>query len=248
MKTIDFSYFIERYNAGEMDNIEKIWFLKELEGNKDLQEEVDLRRRTDLVLQRPESVQLRNKLSEIERNRAACVPVKKSGRNEMWKYAAVVACLVLVSSVVLLHKSKMTNEEIISKYYTSYEGISASRSQKTVVNDDYSRALEYYNVHDYRNAAIYFGKVLSNDPKYIESTMYYGVSKYEESNYPEAVQKFKTVVGDGDNLYIEDAQWYLALCYLQTDEKDMAVRQLNLIKRSESVYSKQAGKILRKLK
>ena len=33
MKTIDFSYFIERYNAGEMNDDEKQWFRKELEGN-----------------------------------------------------------------------------------------------------------------------------------------------------------------------------------------------------------------------
>ena len=34
MKTIDFSYFIERYNAGEMDDAEKEWFRNEL-NNKD---------------------------------------------------------------------------------------------------------------------------------------------------------------------------------------------------------------------
>jgi hypothetical protein len=33
MKTIDFSYFVERYNAGEMDQNERVWFKKELEGN-----------------------------------------------------------------------------------------------------------------------------------------------------------------------------------------------------------------------
>ena len=32
MKTIDFSYFIERYNAGEMSDAEKEWFQKELKG------------------------------------------------------------------------------------------------------------------------------------------------------------------------------------------------------------------------
>jgi hypothetical protein len=33
MKTIDFSYFIERYNAGEMSSDEEQWFNKELIGN-----------------------------------------------------------------------------------------------------------------------------------------------------------------------------------------------------------------------
>jgi hypothetical protein len=37
MKTIDFSYFIESFNAGEMNQAEKVWFLKELNGNESLQ-------------------------------------------------------------------------------------------------------------------------------------------------------------------------------------------------------------------
>jgi tetratricopeptide (TPR) repeat protein len=248
MKTIDFSFFIERYNAGEMDEAEQIWFRKELEANKKLRDEVALRNKTDLVLKNQESIQLRNKLSEIEKKRAANAPIKTPGKNSTWKYAAVIAALVIIGSIALLRTRSMTNEEIISRFYKPYEGISASRSQQSVVNQDYSRALEYYNVRDFRNAAFYFGKVLGNDPKYMESTMYYGVSKYEESNYPEAVQKFRIVVDDGKNLYIEDAQWYLALCYLQTNEKELAISQLGLIKRSESIYSKPARKILRKMK
>ncbi len=50
MKTIDFSYFIERYNAGEMNEAEKTWFQKELEENEKLRDEVDLRKKTDMVL------------------------------------------------------------------------------------------------------------------------------------------------------------------------------------------------------
>jgi len=36
MKTIDFSYFIERYNANEMSDAERTWFRKELDGNDQL--------------------------------------------------------------------------------------------------------------------------------------------------------------------------------------------------------------------
>lgn len=248
MKTIDFSYFIERYNAGEMDEAEKLWFRKELEGNAKLREEVILRKNTDKVLGNIESIQLRNKLSEIEKRRASNIPVKNQGKSAPWKYAAVIAGLVLIGSVGLLTTRSMTKEDIIDKFYQPYEGVSPSRSQQAFVNQDYSRALEYYNIGDFRNAALYFGKVLSNDPKYMESAMYSGVSKYEENNYPEAVQKFKLVVDDGKNLYIEDAQWYLALCYIQTNDKELALNQLDLIKNSESIYSKSAGKIFRRLR
>jgi hypothetical protein len=230
-----------------MDEAEKLWFRKELEGNKILRDEVAIRKKADMVLKNHDSIQLRLKLAEIEKKRATA-RAKNPGKNSTWKYAAVITVFVLIGSVVLLVSGKMTNDELIEKYYKPYEGATALRSQQAILNEDYSRGLEFYNIHDYRNAALYFGKVVSSDRKYIESTMYYGVSKYEEKNYPEAVQKFKIVTDDRNNMYMEDAQWYLALCYLQTNEREMAVSQLNLIKSSESIYSKPARKILRKMK
>ncbi|MBK8884836.1 MAG: hypothetical protein IPN67_21525 [Bacteroidales bacterium] len=68
MKTIDFSHFIEKYIAGEMGEDEKQWFEKELEGNANLRAEVDLRKKTDLVLKNQNIITLRNKLSVIENN------------------------------------------------------------------------------------------------------------------------------------------------------------------------------------
>ena len=67
MKTIDYSYFIEKYIAGEMEQTEKIWFEKELEGNESLQKDLLLRRKADVILERHDIVSLRNKLVSIEK-------------------------------------------------------------------------------------------------------------------------------------------------------------------------------------
>ncbi|NLA49234.1 MAG: hypothetical protein GX876_07185, partial [Bacteroidales bacterium] len=56
------------------------------------------------------------------------------------------------------------------------------------------------------------------------------------------------VMDDRDNLFFEDAQWYLSLCYLKTSEKDKAVNTLKAVKESGSVYSRNAGKILKKIR
>jgi tetratricopeptide (TPR) repeat protein len=248
MKTIDFSYFIERYNAGEMNEAEKTWFQKELDGNAKLREEVVLRKKADLALKSYDSILLRNKLTEIEKRRAEKVPVKHQKKHVTLRYAALVTGLIIISSILYFNSRNLSKDEIISRYYKPYEGISTSRSQQYVNNTDYSIALEYYNVHDYRNAALYFSKVLSSDPKYMESVMHYGVSNYEVKNYPEAKKSFIKVIDNNDNLFIEDAQWYLALCYIQTEELKKAADQLTLIKKSESIYRKDAGKILRRMK
>jgi tetratricopeptide (TPR) repeat protein len=249
MKTIDFSYFIERFNAGEMNEAERTWFLKELENNEKLRNEVELRNKTDMVLKRHNVIQLRNKLSEIEMKRAA-KPVKNPVKRFYFRYAAVIAGFILVGSITLyyFYGRSLSTDEILNRFYKSYEVTSPSRSQQAILNSDYSTAIEYYNSHDYRSAALYFSKVLDTDPKYMESTMLHGVSNFEVKNYTDAESSFNKVIHNDDNLFIEDAQWYLALCYLRTDERVKAVDQLNAIIRSASIYKADAKRIMRRMK
>jgi len=248
MKTIDFSYFIEKYNAGEMDDTEKQWFQRELEGNKNLREEVKLRARTDMVLDNYASIQLRNKLRSIEKQRAEAIPSRNGRRPSPVRYAAAIAVFALLGSILLFTGKNLTGEEILERFYTPYEGVAASRSAESIADENYRTALDYYNIHDYSTAALFFSKVLEDNPGDMESTMLFGASNFEEKNYPVAEQSFKHVVVNNDNFFVEDAQWYLALCYIQTNEKSKAIDQLSLIRDSGSIYSKDARKILRKLK
>ena len=247
MKTIDFSYFIERYNAGEMNDAEKQWFLKELDGNPGLREEVELRERTDDVLKTHDIIGLRNKLSEIEKSRKSLIPSKTTGKRLPISIAAAIAGLIIISSITFFETRHITNDEIINQYYKSYDGVSISRSSQTAASNDYSTGLEYYNIHDYKNAALYFSKSLNIDPENMESTMLYGTSSFEVNNYPEAQRSFTKVIDNNNNLFLEDAEWYLALCYVRTNDMKKASDELKVIKNSRSIYSKNAAKILRQI-
>ena len=77
-----------------------------------------------------------------------------------------------------------------------------------------------------------FQQVLDKDPANMESRMLYGVSNFEQNNYPVAEGSFSEVIKDNNNFYIEAAQWYLAWCYIMTDEKSKAIDQLTLIRNS----------------
>lgn len=247
MKTIDFSYFIERYNAGEMDEAEKQWFIKELTENEKLRKEVELRGRTDTVLKNQDVLSLRNKLNMIEKKREESVHRKKPRHITGIKYAAAIAGIGIVVSIALLSKKNLTSDEIIEKFYEPYEAASNVRSDKLVLNQDYNLALEYFNVHDYRNAALYFKKVLEKQPENMHSVLLNGISNFEIENYPEAENSFLNVIKDNNNYYIDHAHWYLALCYIKTDEKPKAIEQLTKIEESNTIYRKSARRILRNL-
>jgi tetratricopeptide (TPR) repeat protein len=248
MKTIDFSYFIERYNAEEMSDDEKQWFLKELNGNEKLRNEVNLRKRTDDVLMEQNIISLRNKLSEIEKRREAKIPVRNSKNPAYLKYVAVIGGLVLIGSITMFSEKNHSSEEIMSQYYNVYEPPTTQRSGKSETNADFTLALEFYNTHDYKNAAILFNKVLESNPRDMQSVLLNGVANFEEKKYPEAKQSFVNVITDNNNLFIETAKWYLALCYLKTDEREKAIQQLKIIEKEGGIYRNDAKKIIRKLK
>jgi tetratricopeptide (TPR) repeat protein len=247
MKTIDFSYFIERYNAGEMDDAEKQWFIKELNENEKLRKEVELRRKTDAILKNQDVMNLRNKLIALEKKRETPLPSNKPGRPINIKYAAAIAGFVVISGIALLSNRQLSSNEILDRFYKPYEATSSLRSEGMIKNQDYKLALEYYNIHDYRNAAIYFNKVLENDPGNMHSELLNGISNFENQNYPEAKGSFSKVIADNNNYYIDHAQWYLALCYIKTEEKQKAIDQLAIIEKSRTIYRKDARKILRSL-
>ena len=247
MKTIDFSYFIERFNAGEMDDAEKKWFLKELEGNEKLRREAELRKRTDSFLKEREIFTLKEKLAAIEKNRETVRADRESRKPAKLKYAALIVVLAIAGGIALIPGKKLSSEEIMNRYYSAYETSATSRSYTAEADPDYLMAMDYYKIHDYRRAAIYFSKVLENNPKDMESTLLQGVSNFEISNYPVSKQLFTSVIDDNNNLFIEDARWYLALCYIRTDEEMKAIGQLQEIKKSSSIYNSDARKILRKI-
>ena len=81
MKTVDFSYFSERYLAGEMNEAEKEWFRNELGKNEKLREEIALRQNINSALRNHEVIQLRSKLLSIGKKKAEEEAAKKPRKN-----------------------------------------------------------------------------------------------------------------------------------------------------------------------
>jgi TolA-binding protein len=249
MKTIDFSYFIERFNSGEMSETEKQWFLKELEGNEKLRNEVNLRKHADEILKNQNVISLRNKLLQIEHQRKVAVrPAKNLKKTTYIRYAAVFTGIVLIGSVLMFSGKNLNNEKIMKSYYKVYEPPTGQRSAQSGTDADFTLAIEFYNTHDYEKAAVLFTKVIEKKPNDMQAVLLTGVSNFEERKYPEAKQSFVKVIDDKDNLYIDQAQWYLALCYLNTNETEKAKQLFIIIGKENGIYKNDARKIIRGLK
>lgn len=77
---------------------------------------------------------------------------------------------------------------------------------------------------------------------------YAGAALQETGKYRQAINKYETVIVDNDNLFTEQAQWYIALCYLRTNENKKAYIQFDKIAKKEGFYQFKAKAIVRKMK
>jgi TolA-binding protein len=239
LKTIDYSYFIERYNAGEMDETQKSWFLKELDGNESLQKEVMLRRKTDQLLQRKDIQDLRAKLNDIERSRKSETVVASKLNTPRFRYAAIITGAIAVGSLLYQYRP-MNSQQIFDNYLPGYESTETSRSLEPA----YDKAVDYFNRKDYLKAIDGFQTYLKQQPENTRYEFLLGVSNMEIKNYPDAELSFNKVLKKGASLYQEQATWYLVGCYIGMGQKEQAIKELRSIARSESIYRTKAKKIL----
>ncbi|MBE0673294.1 MAG: tetratricopeptide repeat protein [Bacteroidales bacterium] len=248
MKTIDFNYFVERYVSGEMEPEEKRWFEKELSGDPTLVREVSLRRKTNEILMNGDILELRKKMSVISRDHSRKTSVI-SLRNRVTRYAAMLAVLIAVASLIYLPGRKVSSEDLFNEYFsvapTASESVTRSSGSGTA--EAYMLAVDYYNKGNFQGAINQFLKYTLTNLENPEAFMMLGNSYANIEEYTEAGINYKKVVDHNDNLYIEDANWLLGLCYLRTEEIDKARTQMELIARSDSRHNSQAKDVLRKM-
>ncbi len=226
-------------------------FRKQLQSNAELRDELKLQQEINNALGETEVIGLRNQLEEIHKS-------QQSGRKEISLPRKILASrisqLAAASIIVLLSltiftdifKSDLTNEKLFSQYYDKYEPLNV-RASSNPGDEIYRNAVNAYNNENYEQALILFEEVLDTDHNRMEANIMSGVSNIELSKYENASGSFEKVIDHNDNLFIEDAQWYLGFCYLKTDHTEKAIEQFTKIASSTSSRKDKAKKILRKI-
>lgn len=237
---------IERYLSGVMNKEEEKWLLAEMQGNKKLTQEMELRRRTNKVLADMSIIDLRGKLEALEMRKRVANPARKAAIRAS-RYAAALVSAVIIASSVYLPNKNVSPEKLYERHFNTYQVISSARSANSINNALFTSAMESIKAKDYNTAIGYLEKVINSDAVNIESAFMLGVANMEVKNFDRAEQSFIQVLDQNDNLFIEDASWYLGLCYMVTDEKDKALKQFEYIATTKSKYNKEARKLANRL-
>jgi tetratricopeptide (TPR) repeat protein len=249
-KMSKYDEYIQPFLDGELSREELDWFSKELESNAVLAEDIKLYREVDSAIREQDVMDLRDQLDVIHNSIGD--PTKEPGQHsrirKVLSYGAIASLAILISFGIMLkvqHK-KLTNEQIYQRHYEPYEVTMLYRSGETqsLIN----LAQTKYDAQDYYGAIQIYEQILNEEPGNMVSNLYSGISYLETEQYTKAENRFGTIIDHNDNLFIEQAEWYLGFCYLQTGRNDLARAQFKEISKGDGSYNKKARKIMRSIK
>ena len=234
---------IEKYLEGRLTEKERKKFDQLYKENKEFKEEVDFEEYVARTLQDEDIIQFREKIAETMKKRKREYYYGWINKATM-KYAAIVVTVFALGfGAINVFEKDYSNNDLFNKYYSS-EQVNISRSS----NANIVEAVRYYQSGQYVNAIDQFKDLLEKDASNIAVRFYLGVSYVETKNFNKAIESFRYIISDQDNLYIEHAEWYLGLCYLKNEEMDKAINQFTIIAESEdNYYSKKAQNLLSKI-
>lgn len=249
-KMSKYDEFIQPFLDGELSREELDWFSKELQSNAVLAEDIKLYREVDSAIREQDVMDLRDQLDVIHNSIGDPTkePAQQSRIRKMLSYGAIASLAILLSFGVLLkvqHK-KLTNEQIYQRHYEPYEVTMIYRSgeSQSLINLAQSK----YDNQDFFGAIEIYEQILGKEPANMESNLYSGISYLETEQYSKAESRFGSIIDHNDNLYIEQAEWYLGFCYLKTGENLEARAHFKEISKGEGSFNKKARKLMRKIK
>lgn len=243
-----YSSAIERYLANDMAYAEMRSFEKEIALNRSLSGELEFTRNIDKALERDDVIDFRLKLVSARneyKGTKSEIPVIHVQRKRFWYAAASLVLLASIASVLYFNFSgSNSNDALFKKYYTSENIVDVTRSGDANIVE----AIIRFQEKDYKASSKLFGQILEKDTQNFAGWFFYGISCIETGESLKAETAFNHIIADNQNLYVEHAEWYLALCYLKSDQSYKAKIQLEKIAaETENFHQSDAKHLLEKL-
>lgn len=248
MNKVRYTEWIDSYIGHELDEAGMKSFEMELSINQDLALEYHLEADLEKILIQQDLLDFRAKCilaqNELNLSSKKFVRVVQFTRKYWYAAASLLLIAIVTGSLILINPGGYSPEKLFKMYYKSGETIGVSRSG----NGNMVEALLLFSKNDYQAADGLFDKILSNDPRNFAVKYYSGISNIEMKNYPKAIQMFESIISDGDNLYIENAEWYLGLSHLASGNVNQAGRIFkDIAAKPDHFYAKDAKSILEKI-
>lgn len=242
---------IENYLSEELEENERQAFEEEMLINTDLMKDVKICNEINEAIGEKDIMALRKNLGKIKDTEIRD-DVQKRGitapriQKAVWVAAASIVLLMGLS--ITFRENSLSNAQLYHQFYQPFEsGIGINRSATPSGESLVNKAILKMNEKDYDSALSLFAEVLKTDKYNVIGNFYTGAIQQKKGEYDAAISSFSNVIRQGDNLFVEQSQWYIGLCYLNRNEREKAIRQFKKIVEQKGYYQKESEAILKKL-
>ncbi len=235
---------IEQYLEGKLSPTERLAFEERVSNEAIFSEEVALQRQIRQGLRSVGRSRILAQLEEVETRMSAYHPptqiIALNERVRQRFYWAAAAVIVLLIPIYLFLKSHPTHEKLFATYFVPY----APTVSQTSTQEPLSRALNLYRQKNYAQALPIFEEITGILP---DSVLFYKANVLLQLEKPaDAISTLQKI--DTHSAFYEEAQWYLALAFLQNDQMAESKETLRRIHEQEShPYQHQATTLLKEI-
>jgi tetratricopeptide (TPR) repeat protein len=242
---------LERYIDGELQGQELAEMETALAEDPRLKSEYVFRKEVKEAISEDDILNLRDQLQlvtnpqEQPADNAAVLHWMKKHRTAV--AAASVALMIGLGGIGYHYmQSPVSTEEIYSEYYEPYEATITFRSADTELNSLLTQAYMKYQEQEYNEALRLFDAVLQKR-KDMAANLYSGISYMEIEKYQKARSSFENVIEDKNNLFLDQAKWYMAMCHVKLNNLNEAKDLLRELSEESLYYKKPSKEVMRKL-
>ncbi len=164
-----------------------------------------------------------------------------------WELAAACAVFAVAIGGTWEYLDGRKTLNVYAQFYSPYQSFGIYRSGGKAPGV-LSMALQKYNEQRYQEALSLFQLVIKQNGNDPAGNFYAGMSYQELRQYRKAIYHYDRVIKNHDNLFVEQAEWYMGLCFLQTNNKNKAVPLFQKIENEHGYYGSKAEKILKEIR
>ncbi len=243
---------IEDFIDGVLDDEELLEeFNIELKENTDLMAELSLREQINSAIGEKDIISLRESLSEARRGsekqevKSIVMPRFDTQSTRFWRNS-VAMIVVLIGLAGILNTGMQSTQGTYAKYFETPAW--ASERSVNASLDAIQTAKIYFQQSDYQKVIKELDNIAPQKDQAFVAQFYKGLSYQNLDQYDNAIQEYTKVVDHGNNLFVEEAEWYKALCYLKANKRSEARAELLAVIDRKGHYEKDAKAIIRKLR
>ena len=241
-----YSEKIQKYLDNELSSSELSEFEEIIKIHPELQDEIRLYRKVTHTINDPALENFKIELDTIhEENFSSKIRMNKNNFKQWYLVAASVLVLITVGTLLIFQSDKAKPQDVFEKYYKTYEPI-VTRSVISET-DFFNQGIEAYISKRYDLAFAKFDQLAQIDDNNYAAKLLMGVCSIEMGDFSIAEKQFSAIIESKDPFYVQDAEWYLALMFLNTNNTEKAIAVLNTIVNNRGMYTEKASLILDEL-